>query len=77
MPLRKPLTRSFRKIPTDDLHKMTEFVLSNNFFEINSETFQQISRTAMGTKFVPLYVCIYMDQDEQKVLATQINQPLI
>ena len=30
---------------------MAELALSNNFFEFNSDTFQQISETAMGTKF--------------------------
>ena len=69
--------RPLKKIPTDDLIKMAEFVLSNNFFEFNSDTFQQISGTAIGTKFAPPYACIYMDQVEQKFLATQINQPLI
>ena len=57
--------------------KVAEFVLSNNFFEFNSDTFQQISGTAIGTKFAPPYVCIYMDQVEQKFLSTQINEPLI
>ena len=66
-----------KKIPTDDLIKMTEFVLSNNFFEFNSHTFHLNSGTAIGTKFAPPYACIYMDQVEQKFLATQINQPLI
>ena len=56
---------------------MAEFVLSNNFFEFNSDTFQQISGTAIGTTFALPYACIYMDQVEQKFVATQINQPLI
>ena len=30
---------------------MAELALSNNLFEFNSDTFQQISETAMGTKF--------------------------
>ena len=32
---------------------------------------------AIEPKFAPPYACIYMDQVEQKFLATQINQPLI
>ena len=76
--LKEALDKSLaKKIPNDDLIKMAEFVLSNNFFEFNSDTFQQISWTAIGTKFAPPYACIYMDQVEQKFLATQINQPLI
>ena len=47
--------RLSKKIPTDDLIMMAEFVLSNNFFEFNSDTFQQISGTAIGTKFAPPY----------------------
>ena len=47
--------RLLKKIPTDDLIMMAEFVLSNNFFEFNSDTFQQISGTAIGTKFAPPY----------------------
>ena len=70
--LKEALDKSLSKrIPTDDLIRMTEFVLSN------SDAFQQISGTAIGTKFAPPYVCIYMDQVEQKFLAMQINQPLI
>ena len=34
--------RVLKKIPTDGLMKMAEFVLSSNFFEVNSGTFQQI-----------------------------------
>ena len=56
---------------------MTEFVLSNNFFEFNTDTFQQILGTAIGTNFAPPYACICMDQVEQKFLTTQINQSLI
>ena len=31
---------------------------------------------AIGTKIAPQYASIYMDQVEQKSLATEINQPL-
>ena len=34
--------RVLKKMPTDGLMKMAEFVLSSNFFEVNSGTFQQI-----------------------------------
>ena len=70
--LKEALDKSLsKKIPTDDLIRMAEFVLSN------SDAFQQISGTAIGTKFAPPYACIYMDQVEQKFLAMQINEPLI
>ena len=53
--------RLLKKIPTDNLIEMAEFLLSNNRFEFNSDTFQQISGTAAGTKFTQSYACIYMD----------------
>ena len=39
--------RPLEKIPTDDLIKMAEFVLSNNFFKFNSDILQQISGTVI------------------------------
>ena len=74
--LKEALDKNLSK-KIDNLIKLAEFVLSNNFFKFNRDTFQQISGTAIGTKFAPPYACIYMDQVEQKFLATQINQPLI
>ena len=47
---------------------MAEFVLNNNIFEFNSRAYQQQSGTAIGTKCAPPYVCIYMDEVEQKFL---------
>ena len=41
--------RSVKKIPTENLIKMTEFVLKNNLFEFNNKMFQQLSGTAIGT----------------------------
>ena len=77
-PLKEALDKSLsKKIPTGDLIKMAEFVLRNKFFEFNQGKFQQISGAATGAKFAPPYASIYMDQVEQKFLATQINQPLI
>ena len=42
-----------KKAPTEDIIKMADFVLKNNFFEFNSKFFQQISGTVIGTKFAP------------------------
>ena len=38
------------QISTSHLVKMSKFVLQNNYFELNGETKQQISGTAIGTK---------------------------
>ena len=53
--------RENRNIATNDLIRMAEFVLKNNFFEFNGQVKQQICGTANGTKFAPTYACIFMD----------------
>ena len=62
-------------IPTEDLLRMAQFVLSNNFYEFNSDAFQQISGVAIGIKFASLYAYNYIDHIEPKFLAKQINHP--
>ena len=60
--LKKQLDNFYEKsIPTEDLVKMTEFVLKNNYFVFNSNMKHQIAGTAIGTKFAPPYACIYFD----------------
>ena len=60
--------RDLKKIPTEDLVKMAEFVLKNNLFEFNSKVYQKKSGTAIGTNFHEL---------EQKFLETQDKKLLI
>ena len=45
-----------------DLIKLPEFVLRNNHFEFNGNVKKQISGAAIGTKYIPTYACIYMDE---------------
>ena len=76
--LRKVLdNRENKKISTDDLTKMAEFVLKNNYFEFNGKVKKQISGTAIGTKFAPPYACIFMDQVETEFLKTQKHKLLV
>ena len=57
--LRKQYDRFLhKKAPTEDIIKMADFVLKNNFFEFNSKFFQKISGNAIGTKFAPP-ICLY------------------
>ena len=49
----------------------------NNFFEFNNELRQQISGTAIGTKFAPPYTCIYMNKTETDFLKTQELQTFV
>ena len=65
------------KIPTNDVIKLAEFVLKNNFFEFKNEIKQQIPGTTIGTKFAPPYACIYMDKTETDFLKTQELQPFV
>ena len=46
-------------------------------FEFNDKVKQQISGTAVGTKFAPPYACIYMDKTETDFLKTQDLKPFI
>ena len=52
---KKSKYQTFLKIVTNDLVKIAEFVLKNNFFEFNKEIKKQIFDTAIGTKFAPPY----------------------
>ena len=49
---------------TEDIVRMSEFVLKNNFFVLNGEVKQQYSGTTIGTKFAPPYACIFVDEVE-------------
>ena len=54
--------REQHTIPTSELIRMADFVLKNNYFELNGQIKQQISGTAIGAKFAPPYACLFMDK---------------
>ena len=56
---------------------MAEFVLKSNVFEFNGNVKQQVAGTAIGTKFAPLYACIYMDEVETEIVKKQELNPLV
>ena len=64
-----------KKIPLTDLVEMAEFILKNNFFEFETKIIQQISGTAIGTKFAPPYTCLIMDRIENEFLYSEIVKP--
>ena len=66
-----------KKIPTQNLLEMAQFVLINNYFEFNSKVIQQVSGTAIGTKFAPPYACIFMDRIETDFLEKQGLKPWV
>ena len=53
-----------KKVSTEDIVKMADFVLKNNLFE-----------TAIATKFVPPYGCIFMNHTEMEFLKMQDIKP--
>ena len=63
-------------IPTEDIIKMANLVLKNKHFESDCKFYQQISGTATGTKFVPLYACIFMDFIETEFLQNKSYKTL-
>ena len=63
--------RDEKTIPTEELLKMAEFVLKNNYFKFGNKIKQHISGTAIGTKFAPPYGCIFQSDLETKFLEGQ------
>ena len=62
-----------KQIPTSNLLKMAELVLSNNCFEFFDKVYQQTLETA---KFSPFpNACINMDKAEREFLKTQKLKP--
>ena len=62
--------RSNKNVTTDTLIELSELVLQNNYFEFNERCLKQIRDTAIGTKFAPPYVIIYMAALEKDFLET-------
>ena len=60
--------RNVKIIPAEELLKMVEFALQNNYFEFANKIKQQISGTAFGAEFSPSYSCIFMKDLETKFL---------
>ena len=69
--------REDESIATEHILQMARFVLKNNFFELDSKIKQQISGTAIGTKFASPYACIFMDKFETDFLTTQNLKPWV
>ena len=64
-------------VPTEDIIKMMDLVHKNNLFEFDCKFYQPISGTAIGTKYEPLYACIFMDYIETEFLKTQATKTLL
>ena len=69
------MKQAISKVTTEGIISMAKFLLKNNYFEFNEKVSKQISGPAMGTKFAPPYVCIFMNEMEASFLKTQQLQP--
>ena len=69
--------RTRKEIPTENLIKMAKLVLKNNFFEFDTNVYQQISGTAIGTKFAPPVRTFFIDQLETEFLENQNLKPFV
>ena len=65
--------RDKKSVPTSNILKMLEVALKNNYFEFNRNVKQQLSVTAIGTKFAPPYACIFMDKVETAFLESLVS----
>ena len=50
---------------------MAELVLKNNYFVFNGQGKHQTSGATIGTKLLPTYTCIFLDETETNFLKTQ------
>ena len=60
--------RDNKQISSDILIEHAEIVIKKNIFEFDEKTFRQVRGTAIGTKFVPTYVILFVADLEEKIL---------
>ena len=56
-------------ILTEDLVSIAQFVPESNYFDFNAEVHIQLSITAISTKYLPTYACLFMDYLENEMLS--------
>ena len=57
------------KLTEDDVINLARVILENNYFEFNEKIYRQTLETAIGTKFTPAFVNLFMPKLERKMLA--------
>ena len=68
--LRKVLTSDVEQKLADDLIKLVQLVLENNYFEFEGKLYRQKLGKAIGTKFAPGFPNIFMDDWEKNFLSS-------
>ena len=69
--------RENKLISRENIVKMTEFALKNNYFQFIGKVKQQISGIAIEAKFAPTYTCVFMDLVETDFRRAQEKVPLV
>ena len=64
-------------IPMNLLQQLFDIVLRCNVFSFDSQVYQQIQGTAMGTRMAPSYANLFMDRFERSFLAQEPILPLV
>ena len=65
--------RERKSIPTEDILKLLEFLLKNNYFEFNRKLKQQLLGTAIGTTCAPPYTF----KVQKGFLESQNHKPMV
>ena len=61
----------------DFLVDLTQWVLTNNYFQFGETIYHQISGTAMGTPCAVVYACLFLDEYERGILSSLPYKPII
>ena len=70
-------TRENKKIPTETLIRLLEFVLKKTMFRFNGKLYEQKEGTTMRTKMAVMYAIQTMADLEKAFLDTQTHLPLV
>ena len=68
-------TRKNKKVPTEWIMTLIDFILTRNNFTFNGKQYLQIQGTAMGTKMAPSYANLFMGILEQTLLSGAPSMP--
>ncbi|CAJ0960475.1 unnamed protein product [Ranitomeya imitator] len=61
---------------TDSMVKLTKFILTHNYFEIDIKIYLQETGKAMGSKMAPQYANLFMPKLEREFLSSCSISPL-
>ena len=69
--------RMEKYISSNTLCDLAEVVLKNNIFKFRKKTVKQKRWTAIGTKFVPPYLILFMEELEEEILLKAEFKPYL